>query len=87
MGTLNQYAGRLQANGLKQILAVEDKVSIRRHYGHLYHAAGTYQYDKLIAAGCSPEFIEAWKNGAKNWARNGLNGVISWGWFVFKKIK
>ena len=86
-GTLNQYAGRLRANGLKEILAMEDKISIPRHYGACYHAANTYQAEKLLAAGVSPKFYEAWKEGYKLWNSNGLKGIYTWGWFVFKKIK
>lgn len=86
-GTLEQYAGQLRKNGMKQIIAEESTDNIIRHYGFIHHCAATLKKEKLLAAGCTPEFLEIQKKGMRKWVETGLNKVCTWGWFVFKKIK
>ncbi len=83
LGSFDSYTSKAQSLGFETINVIDKSHQLLVHYTKLRDSVIAH-YDQLSQK-CSPEFLEASKNGLCQWVDSAQEGLFTWGLFHYRR--
>ena len=80
------YRSTLSASGMREIAFEEHPDQLARHYERVREVL-IDKAESLREKGMNDDYIERMKSGLADWVEGGRNGVLTWGIFVYEKMR
>lgn len=80
------YRSTLSASGMREIAFEERPDQLARHYERVREVL-IDKAESLREKGMNDDYIERMKSGLAHWVEGGRKGLLTWGIFVFEKMR